>query len=549
MKRPRKRLLLVLLAAGLALPALFLSLLGVRLLRDFTNITRTVRSDYGDYTARIAVNALEDAYWEKEQLNMVSARLVPPENPVEVKEFLNRFQDENPLYRQAFFVSPVGLVYYPDIHASLPLAFVPPPDWVMRPIMATLPKHQILPSPLSHITSPDSLAPAEVTYFTLHSDDGELLGVAAFVWNLAYVQSESGFLEQTLTKELVSNPDVFRGALSPTPVAVTLMDEEGTPFFQTEPGLHTGYIGVRPFTRVLPFYRVGIQLQNDRFESWVRSVVITDLAVIVTMFLVILVAVAFTLRYVLHEMELAEVKSTFVSNVSHELKTPLALIRLFAETLELDRVPDPEKRKEFLRVIHKESQRLTHLINNVLDVNRIEQGRKTYQMQPVDLAAIINETLSAYDFQLRRQGFEVEIRLAEDLPPVPADGEGVTQALLNLMDNAIKYSRDRKYLRVELSRQDGEARILVQDHGVGIPPREQDKIFEQFYRVERGLIHDVKGSGLGLTLVRHIVDAHGGRITLESRLGEGSTFMIFLPIEDASRTPDGNHPGQEGHQA
>jgi signal transduction histidine kinase len=548
MRRPRKRNLLILLAAGLVLPALFLSLLGVKLLRDFTNITRTVRTDYGDYTARIAVNAIEDAYWELEQLNMVSARLVPPENPGEVKEFLNRFQDENPLYRQAFFVSPVGLVYYPDIHTSLPLAFVPPPDWVMRPIMAALPKHQLLPSPLSHITSPDTLAPAEVTYFTLHSDDGNLLGVAAFVWNLAYVQSESGFLKRTLTKELVNNPDVFRGALSPTPVAVTIMDEEGNPFFRTEPGLHTGYIGLRSFTRVLPFYRVGIQLQNDRFESWVRSVVITDLAVIVTMFVVILVAVAFTLRYVLHEMELAEVKSTFVSNVSHELKTPLALIRLFSETLELDRVPDPEKRKEFLRVIHKESQRLTHLINNVLDVNRIEQGRKAYRIQPVDLAAILNETLSAYDYQLRQQGFEVEIRLAEDLPPVPADGEAVTQALLNLMDNAIKYSKERKYLRVELSREDGEARILVQDHGVGIPPREQDKIFEQFYRVEKGLIHDVKGSGLGLTLVRHIVDAHDGRIMLESRIGEGSTFMIFLPLEDAFRTPNGHHPGQEGHR-
>jgi signal transduction histidine kinase len=547
MRLPRKKTFLVFLAAGLVLPALFLSLLGVRLLRDFTNITRSVRTDYGDYMARIAVNALEDAFWEQEQLNMVAARLVPPENPAEVKQFLNRFQDENPLYQQAFFVSPVGLVYYPDTPTTLPLAFVPPPDWVLDPIMASLPKHHFLPSSLNHITAPDSLPPAEVTYFTLHSDDGELLGVAGFVWNLNYVQAESGFIRKTLTKELENNPDVFRGALSPVPVAVTLMDETGRPFYQSKPGLHTDYIGLCPFTRVLPFYKVGIQLQNDRFESWVRSVVITDLAVIVTMFLVILVAVAFTLRYVLHEMELAEVKSNFVSNVSHELKTPLALIRLFSETLELDRVPDPERRKEFLRVIHKESQRLTHLINNVLDVNRIEQGRKTYRIRPVDLAAVINETLAAYDFQLRQQGFEVDIHLAGDLPEVPADAEAVTQALLNLMDNAIKYSKDRKFLRVELSRRDGEACILVQDRGVGIPPREQDRIFDKFYRVEKGLIHDVKGSGLGLSLVRHIVDAHHGRITLESRLGEGSTFMIFLPLGDTSQAPDGQDPGQEEH--
>jgi signal transduction histidine kinase len=262
------------------------------------------------------------------------------------------------------------------------------------------------------------------------------------------------------------------------------------------------------------------------------------------MFLAILAAVIFSLRFVLHEMELAELKSTLVSNVSHELKTPLALIRLFSETLELGRAPGKEKEKEFLRIIHKESERLTHLIDNVLDLGRIEQGRKTYTMRPTDLAAVVRETLDAYRFQLQQQGFAVTSSIAEDLPLLPADGDAITQALLNLIDNAIKYSPERKSLRIELTRGDREAMITVEDEGIGIHPREHDRIFDMFYRVERGLVHSVKGSGLGLSLVRHIVDAHGGRITLHSRPGKGSRFVISLPFAAASPAP-GADPGKE----
>jgi signal transduction histidine kinase len=313
-------------------------------------------------------------------------------------------------------------------------------------------------------------------------------------------------------------------------VVVSVLDETGKPFFTSGPGEDTPFISERPFDRVLSFYTVGIRLSNDQFDTWVQSVVRTNLAIIGAMFLVIVLSVFFSLRFIFHEMELAELKSTLVSNVSHELKTPLALIRLFSETLEMGRAESPEKEKEFLRVIHKESERLTNLIDNVLDMNRIEQNRKTYQPRPTDLATVINETLEAYRFQLQQQGFQIESRLAEGVPPVSVDPDALTQALLNLLDNAIKYSPEEKKLRVELAQKSGEAVISVDDRGMGIPASEHGKIFDMFHRVEKGLEHSVKGSGLGLSLVKHIVEAHGGRITVESRPGQGSRFSIHLPL-------------------
>jgi signal transduction histidine kinase len=370
------------------------------------------------------------------------------------------------------------------------------------------------------------------------------MGAAGFIWDLDRIKEDAFFFERTLTRQLLGNRDVFQGAVFQSPIVITLLDETGAPFFSTAEAARTDFIARRPFTRALPFYQVGINHRDNRFDSWVRSVARTNLAIIVTMFLVIVAAVVVSLRIVFHEMELAELKSTLVSNVSHELKTPLALIRLFSETLEMGRTEDPAKRKEFLRVIHKESERLTHLIDNVLDMNRIEQGQKRYRMRSTDLSQVVQGTLDAYRFQLQQAGFELETRIEDGIPPIEADGDAMTQALLNLVENAIKYSGDRKMIRVGLERRDGEAVISVEDRGIGIPDREQERIFDMFYRVEKGLVHSVKGSGLGLSLVKHIVDAHGGRIRVESRPGEGSRFSIHLPLPAAGG--GGTTEGTEG---
>jgi signal transduction histidine kinase len=231
------------------------------------------------------------------------------------------------------------------------------------------------------------------------------------------------------------------------------------------------------------------------------------------------------------EIHLSRLKSDFVANVSHELKTPLSLIRLFAETLELGRVASPEKTSQYYRVISKESQRLTQLINNILDFSRIEAGRKEYNFAPADIARIVDEVIDTYRFQIEQQGFELDVRVAKDLPEVVVDKEALGQALINLVNNAIKFSRDQKYLGLEV-RQDGDRVLMtVRDRGIGVAKGELKRIFDKFYRAEDSLVHETKGSGLGLALVRHIMEAHGGEVLVESAPGRGSSFTLVLPLD------------------
>jgi signal transduction histidine kinase len=235
------------------------------------------------------------------------------------------------------------------------------------------------------------------------------------------------------------------------------------------------------------------------------------------------------------ELHLSRLKSDFVANVSHELKTPLALIRLFAETLELGRVSSEDKARQYYRVINKESQRLTQLINNILDFSRIEAGRKEYRFAPTDVSRMVNDVVESYRFQIEQQGFTLEVDLQDGLPLVEADQEALSQALLNLVNNAIKYSKDVKWVRLEVRAAGGKLLISVADRGIGVPKGEQRKIFEKFYRGEGSLVHETKGSGLGLPLVEHIMEAHGGEVQVESTPGKGSMFTLVLPTARAKR--------------
>jgi signal transduction histidine kinase len=215
------------------------------------------------------------------------------------------------------------------------------------------------------------------------------------------------------------------------------------------------------------------------------------------------------------------------------LRTPLALIRLYAETLELGRL-SMGKYQEYFRIIREESERLSALINNILDFSRIEAGRKEYEFKETKLAELVRSTLDSYRFQIEQNGFALEEKICNDIPPVTVDREAMARSLLNLLNNALKYSKDRKYIGVSLYCSNGSVNLEVQDQGIGIPTAEQKKIFEKFYRCGDPLVHDVKGSGLGLSLVRHIVRAHGGDVEVESAPQKGSKFTIRLPLNRLS---------------
>jgi signal transduction histidine kinase len=248
--------------------------------------------------------------------------------------------------------------------------------------------------------------------------------------------------------------------------------------------------------------------------------------------LLLAAGLVFTYRGVNKEIELAKVKSDFVSNVSHELRTPLALIRLYAETLELGRVTNIDKQHEYYCTIRKESERLTALINNILDFSRIEAGRKEYDFRATNLPELVRTTLESYRYQIEHQGFKFEEHIAENIPPVLVDREAIARSLLNLVNNAIKYSADSdRYLAVNLDRSNGSVKLEVVDHGIGIPRDEQSRIFEKFYRVCDPLVHNTKGTGLGLCLVKHIAHAHGGEVSVESAPGKGSKFSLILPVQ------------------
>ncbi len=252
--------------------------------------------------------------------------------------------------------------------------------------------------------------------------------------------------------------------------------------------------------------------------------------------LVLAGGIALTYRNVTKEMALARLKSDFVSNVSHELRTPLSLIRLYAETLEMGRLTSPEKYQEYYRIIRKESERLTSLINNILDFSRIEAGRKEYDFRETDMRELVHNTLDSYRYQIEQNGFQFEEKI-DEVPPLRVDREAMARSLLNLVNNALKYSQDRKFIGVNLYRDNGSVKLEVVDQGIGIPHQEQQKIFEKFYRVGDPLVHNTKGSGLGLSLVRHIVQAHGGDVSVDSAPGQGSKFTIALPVKSAPLQP------------
>jgi signal transduction histidine kinase len=233
-------------------------------------------------------------------------------------------------------------------------------------------------------------------------------------------------------------------------------------------------------------------------------------------------------------LRVAELRSRFVSSVSHELKTPLTAIRMFAETLRL-RATKPETQAEYLDTIVNESERLTRLLNNVLDFTKIERGTKTYRREPHNLAEIVESSVRAIRYPLEQRRFELRVDVNDGIPPVNVDRDAIEQAILNLLTNAMKYSGDSHEIELRLHSQDSEAVIDVADRGVGIEPAERARIFEQFYRVRAPENQNIPGTGLGLTLVNHIAKAHGGRVVVESEPGVGSTFSIHLPLDEGDR--------------
>jgi signal transduction histidine kinase len=368
-------------------------------------------------------------------------------------------------------------------------------------------------------------------------------------WNIAYFVPPGVPKDRTVLGVVSFDPDYLRRTLLPAMMKDVLSSKNNVPEIEANPPVmmihpskdSTPWVtsgnwdgaypeAERPFQNIFPDLTLAIKYQGMTVADIGARFLRYNYIVLAALSLFMVAGIFLTYRNISKEMNLARQKSDFVANVSHELRTPLALIRLYAETLELGRLSAKEKYQEYFRIIREESERLTALINNILDFSRIDAGRKEYEFQETNLGELVHSTLDSYRFQIQQNGFGFEENISPDIPPVNVDREAIARSLLNLVNNALKYSRDQKHIAVKLYRSNGSVKLEVQDRGIGIAPNEQEKIFEKFYRCGDPLVHDVKGSGLGLSLVRHIVRAHGGDVLVESVPDKGSKFTIALPL-------------------
>jgi signal transduction histidine kinase len=320
---------------------------------------------------------------------------------------------------------------------------------------------------------------------------------------------------------------------SSSPIAITVSDGSQRVLYSNAT-TQDGYFFESTLDHPFSNWKAQIGLKNTNLDELARDSFLHSAGATLLVIVFLLCGIALTIRATDREARLAQAKSNFVANVSHELKTPLSLISLFSEILELGRVNSAEKQAEYYRIIRHESLRLNKTIDNILDFSRIEAGRKKYELAEGDMAEVIDNVLSTHRYQIINSGFDIQTDIQRDLPSVLIDHDAMSQAMTNLLDNAIKYSGKVKQISITAKTRGADLSIEVADHGIGIPRAEQARVYEKFYRVGNGLVHDVKGSGLGLALVKHIVEAHHGTIFLESDVGKGSRFTMLLPLAPAA---------------
>jgi signal transduction histidine kinase len=316
-------------------------------------------------------------------------------------------------------------------------------------------------------------------------------------------------------------------------IVIALLDDNGRPVTTTQP--QSGGARHRPFVaseigEVLPHWEVAVYLRHPEQLNQVAGTVRMTLGLLIAL-LVLAIGVGSWLIVadLKRQLALTRQKTDFVSNVSHELKTPLTSIRMFADMLAEDRVTEPDKRRQFHQIIASEASRLTRLINNVLDFARLERGEKEYQFAEHDLTSLVAETVAAYRPHLESAGFTLACELPSSPVPVRGDRDALAQVLVNLLSNAEKYSNSRKEVGMKVESTSDAIEVHVLDRGLGVPRGSEERIFEQFYRAHDSLSSGIQGSGLGLTLARQIARAHGGDVLFKPRDDGGSCFTLWLP--------------------
>jgi two-component system, OmpR family, phosphate regulon sensor histidine kinase PhoR len=310
-------------------------------------------------------------------------------------------------------------------------------------------------------------------------------------------------------------------------------DGETTPFYTSNKQINAGKISNKKTFWLMQDYKMGIELKNLTISDLARERTRRNMLVIGMMDLLLIFGAWLIFRNISRQVELSQIKSDFVSNVSHEIRTPLALISMYIETLEMGRIKDKSKIGEYYSIILHETARLSGIVNRILSFSQIDNKKRKYYFSETQLNEIVENAALTFNYTLENKGFRYAYEPDQKLPVIYADKEAVAEALVNLIDNAMKYSDEQKNIVVRTGRQDGYVYVEVEDHGIGISDKDQRYIFDKFFRVtEKNLANRVKGSGLGLAIVKHIMDAHSGKIIVKSSSGTGSLFRLLFPVNN-----------------
>jgi signal transduction histidine kinase len=383
----------------------------------------------------------------------------------------------------------------------------------------------------------------------------KLTSFAAFRVDAERLRTE--FFPTLIAEKLTS----VEGPTGFPPLSVTVVDEGGRVIFPPGGAIPTVYVDERTFPlvffdpelvalsapegRAVERWRIRTGYGNQTIPAIIDARARPQRALMAMLAAVMGLGVFFVARAAAREVRVAELKSNFVSSVSHDLKTPLALIQLFAETLELGRLKNTDRAQEYYRIINSEARKLTRLINNLLDFSKIEAGLRRYTKKPVNLTELTRGVLDSLDSQFRHNQFTVTSRLDGEVP-VLIDPEAAIQALENLISNAMKYSPEQREIFVEVARVDGYGVVRVADHGIGVPPRLRRKIFRKFYRIQTDAGSGPQGTGLGLAIVDHVMRGHNGFVRVESEPGRGSTFTLHFPLFAGETRGDETDSGDRG---
>ena len=304
------------------------------------------------------------------------------------------------------------------------------------------------------------------------------------------------------------------------------------PFYTSNKQYVAGNIDDKEPFWLLKNYTMGIELKDATIADLTKDRIRRNLIMIGLVDLILLFGAGLIFRNVRKQVELSQLKSDFVSGVSHEIRTPLALITMYIETLEMGRVKNAAKIREYYTIILNETSRLSGIVNRILSFSQIESNKRKYFFSENDVNEIVEGAVNSFRYSIENSGFSYSFLPGQTLPLILADREAVTDAFVNLVDNAMKYSNEIKDIVVRTGQYDKYVYVEVKDQGIGISEKNQKYIFDKFYRVtEMNLANRVKGSGLGLAIVKHIMDAHEGKIYVKSNPGSGSLFRLSFPVK------------------